>query len=171
MNRELLARLAIDRAVGEMSLDMKQLFSEYLRTDSHAAGVVRSMEETLSLAKHVTKGGRPSFLPTFPVSTLQRTEIWWRRARRLAGVGAMAACLAIGLGFGRWFVPTANKPGDTSPAVLVKAVQEHGQTEGSESGLWSIQRIRERSLREVPGRSRPLMWHSPVAAPRLGDPS
>ena len=171
MKHECLARLALDRALGEMPLDVKQLFAEYLRTDPDSAELVRSMEQTLGLAKHVTKGKRPLSLPAFPESYLERAEIQYRRIRILKGAGIMAACLAIGLGLGRLFAPAAAKPGEPLPVVVVKAVQEQGQAAGSEPGLWSIQRIRERSTREVFGRSRPLIWHSPVAAPRLGDPS
>jgi anti-sigma-K factor RskA len=171
MNRELLERLAIDHAVGAMPPDTEQLFSECLRTDPQAAELVRSLEQTLALARDVTKGKAPHSLPAFPQSDLERAEIWHRRARKMVGIGALAACLAIGLGLGRLSAPTAAKPGALSPVVVLKAGQEPARAAGSEPGFWSVQRFRERSTPEVPGRSRPLIWHSPVAAPRLGGPT
>lgn len=159
MDREVLERLATDRALGALTPDVERLLEAYLRLDSPSAAAAGEIERTVELARASLGEKQPSSMPAFPVAGFMQIERWHRRVRQVTyGVG-LAACLVLGIALGRLAVPATDgqaKPG-YGPTILASKDGGLGvvspQTNGlpplakSETqdagGFWSVQRLRQ----------------------------
>jgi len=122
MKNDVLERLLIDRAAGELPRDVEVLLESHLEREPAARTDALEIEETLRLARLV--------LTEQPVVTplpSQKTPKW---------VWAMAACFACGLLLGMLVVRERN----VQPMVGVAAISRSAVTTASEqSNFWSIQ--------------------------------
>ena len=80
MNPELLERLLIDRALGQLSPDVVALLSEHLGKNPQIAKLADELDETVMLATNATK--RPMASATWP--TPIPGPFWRERARQKA---------------------------------------------------------------------------------------
>lgn len=91
MNPELLERLMIDRAFGQLSPDVVALLSEHLGENPEVKKLADELDETVMLAATATK--RPMAWATLPTPI---PSLFWReRTRQML---AMAASFAVGAG-------------------------------------------------------------------------
>jgi anti-sigma factor RsiW len=91
MNPELLERLLIDRAFGQLSSDVVALLSEHISKNPEIAKLADELDEIITLAATATKRSMPR--PTLP--TPIRGLFWRERAGQML---RMAASFAAGAG-------------------------------------------------------------------------
>jgi anti-sigma factor RsiW len=153
MKSDVLERLLIDRAAGELSPDVEELLEAHLQQEPAARTEAAEIEETLRLARLALAGQKVVALPGSQPSWRVPSWAW-----------AMAACLVCGLLLdifavrGRSTLPrTASVPGGETAAI----------TTADESGFWSARRLRA-GLSPVTVKSgNRLVWKSPVEKPEL----
>jgi anti-sigma factor RsiW len=151
MNEEIIERLLIDKASGELPADASALLDAWLAREPDARAQARQIDDTLRLAKLALAGPaetallRPRFQP----------PAWFRRA------ALMAACFAAGLGLGLFLL---RQPALAPPAASFAAA--------SDAGFWSSSRLRaSSSITGAPGakfsaQGARLIWKSPVTRPQ-----
>jgi len=145
MNQEIIERLIIDKASGELPLDTAALLDAWLVCEPGAKAEAVKIEETLRLAKRALAGKvehtllRPKF----------RRPVWLRWA------AGMAACFLAGLGLG--LLPLRH-PTQTPPAEYF--------AEANDAGFWSARRLHATGL-TIKVQSSKLIWKSPVTRPQL----
>jgi anti-sigma factor RsiW len=165
MNPEILERLVIDRALGELPPDAATLLDAYLEGNAEMADTAREIEATMQLAKQALKETRPVKLPIMqPVPKLVvlpgGRESWQQPVYRAYG---MAACFAGGLMIG-WLTLRSPNP---VPPVKVESVMVASHGTAGEEGFWSLRRLRQTTTR-TPLESGPeLVWKSPVKVPEI----
>ncbi|MGA2175017.1 MAG: hypothetical protein ABSH38_08565 [Verrucomicrobiota bacterium] len=145
MNQEIVERLVIDKASGELTPDAAALLEAWLEREPGAKAGAAEIDETLRLAKRALGGAeehavlRPKF----------RSPAWPRWA------AGMAACFLAGLGLGLLPLrqPTVAPPAENFATV-------------NDAGFWSARRLHVSSSTSKVQGSR-LIWKSPVTKPQL----
>ncbi|MGP8199204.1 MAG: anti-sigma factor family protein [Limisphaerales bacterium] len=153
MKSDVLERLLIDRAAGELAPDVEELLEAHLEREPAARREAAEIEETLRLARLALAGQKVVELP--------ETRPAWRAP---SWAWAMAACFVCGLLLGifalRGRIATlaiASVPSQPSPAM----------TTADESGFWSARRLRAGlSSMNVKTENR-VIWKSPVEKPQI----
>ncbi|HPZ97037.1 MAG TPA: hypothetical protein PL151_08210 [Phycisphaerae bacterium] len=166
MQRDVLERLAMDRAMGALSADVEQLLDAYQRLAPEAAATADEIERTVRLARAALAEKQPSSMPAFPVAGFQQIERWRRRVRQFTYAGGLAACLTIGLGLGRMTVPVASAPVPGPSAVeIVQTSDTHesdfanatepkptqfarSDSNDNDAGFWSVERLLQKREQE-----------------------
>ena len=100
IDREILERLLIDRALGELSPDAEALLEDYLAREPEASEEAEEIARAADLARRaLTPSEEVDSHPLPPLLLYGRWRILWRAGVRAA---ALAACLLIGVGVGLW---------------------------------------------------------------------
>jgi len=155
MNKEVIDRLIIDRAVGALDPDVETLLDDYLSQHQEIEDRFRATAEAVQLSRTLLRSEGDAPLPAFRMPDEFRSER--RRIAPLQIVG-IAAALLVCFFMGRHF------PGNDRP-VTRQSIAENtvdGQLKVNE-GMWTIARTRMRP--KPPIRSTSWKWTSPVRQP------
>ena len=154
MNKEVLERLLMDRAVGELPPDVEVLLEDHLDEHPEARKEAVAIGETVRLARQALAGQPAEVLPA-------REPAWYRPS----WAWGMAACFVGGLCLGL----LGARGGKTQPAV--SASLPNGDrpmvTTVSEPGFWSARRFRVGLSASSTKTERPVIWKSPIRKPEL----
>ena len=151
---QLLERLMLDKALGQLSEDAEALLAAVVAEDATRRSHQSQLIQAAALAREALKrrGASPPLeLP--PLATPLR-----RRQRRPAALMplALAGCLLLGLCAGRLLPRGRPSPGPESPLVVAPAPVPAERP----SGLWSVQGFIDRAKANR-GRPKPLIeWRS-----------
>jgi anti-sigma factor RsiW len=153
MKNDVLERLLIDRAAGELSPDVEELLEAHLQQEPAARREAAEIEETLRLARLALAGQPAVALPGSRTSWRVPSWAW-----------AMAACFVCGLSLGifsardRSAAPrTASIPNRETAAI----------TTADESGFWSARRLRAGMSPVTVKTENRVIWKSPVEKPEI----
>jgi hypothetical protein len=166
MNAETLERLIIDRNSGELTPEVEELLEAYLDGKPELAPEAEQMVETLRLAKLALAETRapvlplPEFKGEFPAFA-PRTKQHQFVHRWIYG---MAACFVGGVLLGLLVMPGRNS--DQHPTAAI-ASQVVAPTTSTNSGFWSINRLRAAEATVVPRHRDQVVWKSPVRKPEI----
>lgn len=169
MNQEILERLLIDRAAGELPPDTTALLEDYLAGKKELAAEAAQIEETMRLAKQAMAGSRTPVLPPMrPTVKLTVIDGGKKSTQRLPyWAYGMAACFAAGLMLGL----LAMRGGNLPTAVVIKTEQPAAaavvKAPSAEPGFWSLARLQ--SVKHVAA-TKPdyqITWTSPVKRPEI----
>lgn len=157
MDRDVLERLATDRALGALTPEVEHLLDSYLQLDASAAETAGQIGQTVGLAREALAEQPPSSMPAFPVAGFLQIERWRRRVQRFTYVAGLAACLSLGLGIGRLTAPAPVgyvEASDAGQAVQLADASASGQvdeeaagtgdlvrSDASDTGFWSVERL------------------------------
>jgi anti-sigma factor RsiW len=153
MKSDVLERLLIDSAAGELSPDVKELLEAHLQQEPAARREAAEIGETLRLAR-LALAGQPAV--ALPASRpFSRVPLWaW----------AMAACFVCGFSLGIFAVRgwsalprTASVPGRETAAIMT----------ADESGFWSARRLRAGLSPVTMKTENRVIWKSPVEKPGI----
>jgi anti-sigma factor RsiW len=153
MKSDVLERLLIDRAAGELSPDVEELLEAHLQQEPAARREAAEIEETLRLARLALAGQKVVELPG--PRPFSRIPSWaW----------AMAACFVCGLSLGIFGV--RGRSAALNPASVASR-ETAAITTADESGFWSARRLRAGlSPVNVKAENR-VIWKSPVEKPEI----
>jgi anti-sigma factor RsiW len=156
MKSDVLERLLIDRAAGELSPDVEELLEAHLQKEPAARKEAVEIEETLRLARLALADQ-----PAEAVVSLARS----RPFNWVTSWGwAMAACFVCGLSLGIFAVRERSvAPGIASVPSRETAVT----TTADESGFWSARRLRAGMSPVTMKSGNRVIWKSPVEKPEL----
>lgn len=160
MDREVLERLATDRAMGALSPDVEHLLTSYLQVDPACAAAAERISNTVTLARQALAEHQPSSMPAFPVAGFQQIERWQKRVQRFTFAAGMAACLTIGLGLGRLSNPKPSvvqvvRAPQSTETVSADVRPEPAAIMPDRTGFWSVERLRRvREQAQAPGTAR-----------------
>jgi anti-sigma factor RsiW len=154
MKNEVLERLLIDRAVGELPPDVAELLGAYLLRDPAARKEAAQIGETLRLAR-LALAGQPEVRLTAPKPSWLAPNWAWR----------MAACFVCGLSIGIFTMRGRNEPPRVIAAIPSQPVA--AKTIVDEPGIWSASRFRA-ALPSVAVKAEDrIIWKSPVRKPEI----
>jgi anti-sigma factor RsiW len=153
MKSDVLERLLIDCATGELSPDVEELLEAHLQHEPAARREAAEIEETLRLARLALAGQKVVALPG--LRPFSRVPSWaW----------AMAACFVCGLSLGIFGVRGRSA---LPRAAFVPSREAVAITTADESGFWSARRLRAGlSPVSVKAENR-VIWKSPVEKPEI----
>ena len=154
MDKEILDRLLMDRALGALEPDVEALLEHYLAQHPDDSVRCRETEDLVSLSRDLLRSTPPQSLPAM-------TSVPLRRMKRLQPLG-IAAALLVCFMMGRKFAGVQLDPVVPHPVVAVSGL-EHPKE--SLSGIWSLRRETVQVRR--PERSSRWKWTSPVRQPEL----
>jgi hypothetical protein len=166
MNPEILERLLIDRASGELSPDVVALLAAYVSTDSESASQAAQINETLDLAKQALALRPQSALPSARFACQSSIPLsgscahWWT-SRWAYG---MAACFAGGLALG--LLASRDTPRSPAEEFLSKNPVPN-KAAAVETTFWTPQRLYPRHPAAVTNNNSRLIWKSPVRKPEI----
>jgi anti-sigma factor RsiW len=154
MKNEVLERLLVDRAVGELPPDVEELLGAYLLQHPAARKEAAQIRETLRLARLALAGQAAAPLPA--LNTSWHVPNWaWR----------MAACFVCGLSLGIFAMRGRNEPPRVTAAVPSRPVV--AKTTADETGIWSARRF-QASFSSVTVKAEDrIIWKSPVRKPEM----
>lgn len=154
MNHEVLERLLIDRASGELSPDVEELLEAQLERDPKARDEASEIGETLRLAR-LALDGQPAIL--FPVPRPSWPVPSW--------AWGMAACFVCGLSLGIFAVYGRNEPPRTAASIPGQKLSSI--TTADESAIWAARRFRAGLLPSRAKAENRIIWKSPVRKPEI----
>ena len=163
---EILERLLIDRALGELSPDAEALLEDYLAREPEASEEAEEIARAVDAARCALTPSEEVDSHSLPPLLLgKRGGILWRVGARAA---ALAACLLIGVGVGLWFSQSKQVIETQVEIAWVGAEEESDGTEGANrSEIWSARRFYEAASRPARTKRARLIWDSPTKMPRL----
>ena len=168
---EILERLLIDRALGELSPDAEALLDDYLAREPEASEEAEEIARTADLARRALAPSDEVDSHALPPLLLgKRRGVLWRVGARAA---ALAACLLIGVGVGLWFSQSKQVIETQVEIAWVGTAQESaredadGTEEVNRSEIWSARRFYEAASRPARTKRARLIWDSPTKMPRL----
>jgi hypothetical protein len=167
MNQEILERLLIDRASGELTPDVSALLKHCLAREPALALAAKETEEALRLAKQAMT---LPVAPRLPEPGFRKVamlvyprEFSARRQAPLWALG-MAACFLGGLLSGGILLSGRQLPSAPEIAAQTSVI---AKTAPAQSGFWSIDRLVAKDAAARPVAASPLIWKSPVRTPEL----
>ena len=168
---EILERLLIDRALGELSPDAEALLEDYLAREPEASEKAEEIARTVGAARCALAPSEEVDSHALPPLLLYgRWRFLWRGGARAA---ALAACLLIGVGVGLWFSQSRQVIETQVEIAWVVAAQQSGREdsdgteEANRSKIWSARRFYEAASRPARTKRARLIWDSPTKMPRL----
>jgi len=162
---EILERLLIDRALGELSPDAEALLEDYLARQPEASEEAQEIARTADLARCALTPSEEFDSHALPPLLLgKRGRILWRVGARAA---ALAACLLIGVGVGLWLSQSKQVVETQQEIAWVGAEDSDGTEEANRSEIWSARRFYEAASRPARTKRARLIWDSPTRMPRL----
>lgn len=170
MDTETLDRLLMDREMGALSEDARDLLEAYLRHDAGAAARARAFAEVGDLARRALSREAPSAMPTFPRDRLRRDRVSRRRWRVVGRAAALAACLVFGVWLGSVNAPHPMGGSGQAPSVLVESPPgpSAGEASSDDTRFWSARRLYRDAVGAKSNRAKKFIWESPVTKPRRG---
>ena len=166
IDREILERLLIDRALRELSPDAQALLEDYLAREPEASEEAEEIARTVDAARCALARSEEVNSHSLPPLLLgKRGGILWRVGARAA---VLAACLLIGVGVGLWFSQSKQVIETQVEIAWVGAEEESdGTEEANRSEIWSARRFYEAASRPARTKRARLIWDSPTKMPRL----
>jgi anti-sigma factor RsiW len=153
MKSDVLERLLIDRAAGELAPDVEELLEAHLQQEPAARREAAEIEETLRLARLALAGQKVVELPR--ARPFSRVPSWaW----------AMAACFVCGLSLG---IFGAHERSPAPRAASVPGRETAAVTTADESGFWSARRLRAGLSPVTVKLENRVIWKSPVEKPEI----
>jgi anti-sigma factor RsiW len=152
MKSDVLERLLIDRAAGELSPDVAELLEDHFQHEPAARREAAEIDETLRLARLALVNEKVIPLPARHPSQRVPMLAW-----------AMAACFVCGLSLGV-FTPRGGNgipPIASAPPPRTTAAVPDG------SGFWSVRRLRAAGPAAARKAQTSLVWKSPVRKPDI----
>jgi anti-sigma factor RsiW len=137
MKPDILERLLMDLALGQLNPDTEALLSDYLANDPAAATQARELQETVQLATAVLH--RPATAIETPNQIQQL--VWRHRTERLL---ALAASFAIGVGLTAALIrgmPHRENVAVAHPPTITKTQPALVKNQLDSLPFWSNQRI------------------------------
>ncbi len=175
MNHETLDRLLVDRALGGLEPDIRELLDAYLDCTPDAAARAQEFAAATDLARRALgEVGAAPALPPFPAVALAAAARARRRMVIIGRAASLVACLLLGVAVGAWAVrpaapgPAAGGPPPTPGAHVPVFVRAETSADG---GFWSTRRFYEEMVERKPARAPQVEWFSPVCQPRIGGAS
>ena len=155
MNPEILERLMIDHAAGELPPDVEDLLAAHILQNPAARQEAVEIAETLGLARRVLAEQPAVALPMVRSSTPVLNWAW-----------RLAACFVGGLLLGIFCM----RGGQAPPRIIASIPSQPAAaavTTTEESGIWSARRLRAgRSAVSAKAENR-IIWKSPVRKPEI----
>ena len=161
MERDVLERLASDRALGGLAPDVERLLDAYVAREPAAARLVEETVQTAELAGRAMRESSPIPIPVFPMAGFAQAarRRWW--GRRIGLITSLAACVAVSFCAGRF--STATRPdarpdnGVSTIQIALRSPDANALAGGTEppdrtSSFWSYESILARMAQ---ARSRP----------------
>lgn len=155
MDKEIIDRLIIDRAVGVLDPDVEALLGDYLARNREIEERYLVTAEVIELSRTLLRSEDKTMLPDFRVP--HQFEARRRRILPLQMVGIAAALLACFF-MGRQF-PNDGLP-VSRPSIAFNVTAEQSTPK---EGMWTIARSRMRP--KAPIRATSWKWTSPVRQP------
>jgi anti-sigma factor RsiW len=153
MKSDVLERLLIDRAAGELSPDVEELLEAHLQQDPAARREAEEIGETLRLARLALAGQTIVALPGLRSSWRVPSWAW-----------AMAACFVCGLSLG---IFGARGRSALPRIASIPSRETAAITTADESGFWSARRL-QAGLPPVGVKvENRVIWKSPVEKPEI----
>lgn len=161
MDREVLERLLMDRALGALAPDVVAVLDAYVAMDAAAAARAREFDAAALAARQVL-GLAMAEVPPFPAARLARIDRTRRQLVLIRNVAGLAAAIVLGMVVGAWgFKPAAPVAGPTVVLVAPRTA------EAESGGFWSRERWLAAAQAARPSGHAALIWKSPVERPRL----
>ena len=154
MNNEVLERLLIDSASGELAPDVAELLEAHLQQNPAARKEAAEVGETLRLAQLALAGQPSAALPVVRPS--------WRVPTWALG---MAACFICGLSLGILGMRGRNEPPRITASIRSQEMSAVKTVAGS--GLWSARRFRAGLSPSAVAAGNRIIWKSPVRKPEI----
>lgn len=150
MKSDVLERLLIDKAAGQLSPDVSELLEAHLQHEPAARSDAAEIGETLWLARAALKERSVIPLPRPSATSRAPSRAW-----------AMAACFVCGLSLGILAIGERSAPPIASiPQTPVIAV-------AGKSDFWSVHRLRAGSPSAGGKTENQVVWKSPVKKPEI----
>jgi anti-sigma factor RsiW len=154
MNNEVLERLLIDRAAGELPPDVEELLEAHLLQHPAAREDAAQIGETLRLARLALAGQPAVMLPALQPSW--HVPNWaWR----------MAACFACGLLLGIFSMRGRNESLRVTASIPSREMA--AITTADESSIWSARRLQAGLSSVTVKAENRIIWKSPVRKPDM----
>jgi anti-sigma factor RsiW len=153
MKSDVLERLLIDRAAGELLPDVEDLLEAHLQREPAARKEAAEIEETMRLAR-LALAGQPA-VTVLPTARGNRFPAW---------ACAMAACFVCGLSLGLLVMRARLAP---AQAAIAPARETAAIMPADESGFWSVRRFRAGLTSSTPKAEDRIIWKSLVKKPEL----
>ena len=128
MKNDVLERLLIDRAAGELSPDVRELLEDHLQRDPAARKEAATIEDTMRLARVAMVDEKVVPLPS-PSATRRTPSLAW----------AMAACFVCGLALGILALHVRNTTPQTASMPVTQTV---ATAPAPDSDFWSVRHLR-----------------------------
>jgi anti-sigma factor RsiW len=143
MNNDVLERVLLDRAVGEMPDDTQQLLEAYLAVDMDAQRLAAETDGALDYARRALATPRERLRP-LDLSKIESAARRSRARKRGAFALQLAACVAVGLVLGLTF--PRESPAPEAKGVSVSAPVAGEDVAASEPGaqFWESARMSTR---------------------------
>jgi len=151
MKSDVLERLLIDRAAGELAPDVEELLECHLQQEPAARREAAEIGETLRLARLALAG--------LPAVALPAVRPSWRAA---PWAWAMAACFVCGLSLG---IFAARGRGELPRAASAPSRETAAMAAADEPGFWSARRLRAGLPPAAVKAGSWIIWKSPVQKP------
>lgn len=161
MDREVLERLLMDRALGALTPDVVAVLDAYVAVDAAAAARAREFDAATLAARQVL-GPAMAEVPPFPAVRLARIDRTRRQLVLVRNVAGLAAAIVLGVMVGAWGFRRA---GPVAGPTAVKASPQTAEVENG--GFWSRDRWLAAAQAARPSGHAALIWESPVERPRL----
>ena len=153
MKNDVLERLLIDRAAGELSPDVQELLESHLEHEPAARREAAEIEETLRLARLALAGEKVVALPVPQPSWRVPSWAW-----------AMAACFVCGLSLG---IFGARDRSAAPRTASVPSRETVAATPADETSFWSARRLRAGMSPVTVKSENRVIWKSPVERPEI----
>jgi anti-sigma factor RsiW len=154
MKSDVLERLLIDRAAGELSPDVAELLEDHLQHEPAARRAAGEIAETFRLARVALVKEKVIPLPTRRPPLQVPMWAW-----------AMAACFVCGLSLGIF----APRGGSVNPSIASSAPPPRTVVAAApdDTGFWSVRRIRAAVPVAARRPENSIIWKSPVQKPQI----
>ena len=144
MDAEILEKLILDQALGQLPPETMALLEAYLAHDADARTQMAAYEKVTTMATRAIAENAPATMPsrTFPAAALKRRHVV-RRASRWGA--AAAACIAAGFLVGRWNGAEVRHEVPNLPEISAQGGKEAATPARGNIGVpdfWSQQRLR-----------------------------
>ena len=168
MDPEVIERLLLDRALGQLPVDAATLLDAYLAQNQDAAQATRAFEPAVGLARKVLVTQAAVAMPPFPAARISSATQRRLRFRVIKNVGALAALWLLGVGVGtRWSV-SPDTTNFRQPEHTIPIVETHLASQRSTGDdFWSAARLYQTACNAKHAETAKIVWNSPLENPKL----
>jgi anti-sigma factor RsiW len=165
LDADVLGRLLLDRALGELPPDVEAVLDALLAEDPEARRLAAELSGTVAQARDaLTRRAEAQPVDLPPLRFGRPAGRPHRGPARFAT--AAAACLLFGLCLGWWtsgLRPGRRAGGPARPAVVLSADVPAGR----ESKLWNTEKLWQRAVNSRKDRRPRVAWSSPWTLPKM----